>query len=121
MASPSGTDGRSAAQRKRHEPRLCRRVSQGLHHPRWVHFCEIEWSVLLDSLAPAVREINAFARTLGKPVTFPIEVRCAGADDIALLNANATDPGYIAAHDFWGTPYNDYFSGLWLIVRDLDG
>ena len=45
--------------------------------PRWVHFYESEWSVPLDSLVPAIREINAFARTLGKPVTFPIEVRCA--------------------------------------------
>ena len=41
--------------------------------PRWVHFYESEWSLPLDSLVPAVRELNAFARTLGKPVTFPIE------------------------------------------------
>ena len=66
--------------------------------PRWVHFYESEWSVPLDSLVPAIREINAFARTLGKPVTFPIEVRCAAADDIPLSTANGSDRGYIAAH-----------------------
>ena len=69
----------------------------------------------------AVREINAFARTLGKPVTFPIEVRCAAADDIPLSTANGSDRGYIAAHVFWGTPYDEYFSGLWSIVREFDG
>jgi FAD-linked oxidoreductase len=89
--------------------------------PRWVHFYESEWSLPLDSLVPAVREINAFARTLGKPVTFPIEVRCAAADDIPLSTANGSDRGYIAAHVFWGTPYDEYFSGLWSIVRELDG
>ncbi len=89
--------------------------------PRWVHFYESEWSVPLDSLVPAVREINAFARTLGKPVTFPIEIRCAAADDIPLSTANGSDRGYIAAHVFWGTPYDEYFSGLWSIVREFDG
>jgi len=89
--------------------------------PRWVHFYESEWSLPLDSLVPAVREINAFARTLGKPVTFPIEVRCAAADDIPLSTANGSDRGYIAAHVFWGTPYDEYFSGLWSIVREFDG
>ncbi|HCH79290.1 MAG TPA: FAD-linked oxidoreductase, partial [Acidimicrobiaceae bacterium] len=89
--------------------------------PRWVHFYESEWSVPLDSLVPAVREINAFARTLGKPVTFPIEVRCAAADDIPLSTANGSDRGYIAAHVFWGTPYDEYFSGLWSIVREFEG
>ena len=89
--------------------------------PRWVHFYESEWSVPLDSLVSAVREINAFARTLGKPVTFPIEVRCAAADDIPLSTANGSDRGYIAAHVFWGTPYDEYFNGLWSIVREFDG
>ncbi len=70
---------------------------------------------------PAVRELNAFARTLGKPVTFPIEVRCAAADDIPLSTANGSDRGSIAAHVFWGTPYDEYFSGLWSIVREFDG
>ena len=89
--------------------------------PRWVHFYESEWSVPLDSLVPAVREINAFARTLGKPVTFPIEVRCAAADDIPLSTANGSDRGYIAAHVFWGSPLVEYFSGLWSFVREFDG
>ncbi|MEM9467616.1 MAG: D-arabinono-1,4-lactone oxidase [Actinomycetota bacterium] len=89
--------------------------------PRWVHFYESEWSVPLDDLAGVVREVNTFARTLGKPITFPIEVRCAAADDIPLSTANGEDRGYIAAHVFWGTPYDEYFNGLWSIVRNVGG
>ncbi|MEM7259763.1 MAG: D-arabinono-1,4-lactone oxidase, partial [Pseudomonadota bacterium] len=79
--------------------------------PRWVHFYESEWSVPLDALEGVIREVNVFARTLGKPVTFPIEIRCAAADDIPLSTANGGDRGYLAAHVFWGTPYDEYFTG----------
>ena len=89
--------------------------------PRWVHFYESEWSVPLDSLEDVVGEVNAFARTLGKPITFPIEIRCAAADDIPLSTAHGEDRGYIAAHVFWGTPYDEYFSGLAAIVRSVGG
>ncbi|MEM8706305.1 MAG: D-arabinono-1,4-lactone oxidase [Actinomycetota bacterium] len=89
--------------------------------PRWVHFYESEWSVPLAELDGVIREVNTFARTLGKPVTFPIEVRCAAADDIPLSTANGEDRGYIAAHVFWGTPYDEYFTGLWSIVRNVGG
>jgi L-gulonolactone oxidase len=89
--------------------------------PRWVHFYESEWSVPLAELEGVIREVNAFARTLGKPITFPIEVRCAAADDIPLSTANGEDRGYIAAHVFWGTPYDEYFNGLWSIVRNVGG
>ena len=89
--------------------------------PRWVHFYESEWSVPLAELEGVVREVNQFARTLGKPVTFPIEVRCAAADDIPLSTANGEQRGYLAAHVFWGTPYDEYFTGVWSIVRNVGG
>ncbi len=89
--------------------------------PRWVHFYESEWSVPLADLEGVIREVNTFARTLGKPVTFPIEVRCAAADDIPLSTANGEERGYIAAHVFWGTPHDEYFNGLWSIVRNVGG
>ena len=72
-------------------------------------------------LEGVVRELNTFARTLGKPITFPVEVRCSAADDIPLSTANGGDRGYIAAHVFWGTPYDEYFNGLWSIVRNVGG
>lgn len=89
--------------------------------PRWVHFYESEWSVPLHAVEDVVRELNGFARTLGASMTFPVEVRCAAADDIALSTATGADRGYIATHVFWGTPYDEYFAGFWSIVRTVGG
>ena len=89
--------------------------------PRLVHFYESEWSVPLTELPDVITEVNRFARTLGKPVTFPIEVRCAAADDIPLSTASGEERGYVAAHVFWGTPYDEYFTGLASIVRAVGG
>ncbi|MEM9202205.1 MAG: D-arabinono-1,4-lactone oxidase [Actinomycetota bacterium] len=89
--------------------------------PRWVHFYESEWSVPLDALPDVLADVNRFARTIGKPITFPIEVRCAAADNIPLSTANGENRGYIAAHVFWGTPYDEYFAGFWSIVRHAGG
>jgi len=89
--------------------------------PRWVHFYETEWAVPLHALTDIITEFNTFARDLDQRVTFPVEVRCAAGDDIALSTASGHATGYIAAHVYWGTPYQQYFNGLWDITRSAGG
>ena len=48
-------------------------------------------------------------------------MRCAAADNIPLSTANGAHRGYLAAHVFWGTPYDEYFTGVWSIMRAAGG
>ncbi len=89
--------------------------------PRLVRFYETEWSIELDAVADAVREIDALTRRLSAPITFPVEVRCTAADDIALSTANGRVSGYIAAHVYRGTSYDEYFDGIAAIARAHGG
>ena len=55
------------------------------------------------------------------PISFPVEVRVAAADDIWLSTAHGRETGYIAVHVYRGTPYDAYFSGVEAIMADYGG
>ncbi|MEV0979600.1 D-arabinono-1,4-lactone oxidase [Streptomyces sp. NPDC049915] len=78
--------------------------------PRRVRFVEMEYAVPRAALTETLRELKAMLDRSGLRVSFPVEVRTAPADDIALSTASGRDSAYIAVHMFRGTPYRRYFT-----------
>ncbi|GAB3573631.1 D-arabinono-1,4-lactone oxidase [Amycolatopsis endophytica] len=88
---------------------------------RGVRFVESEYAVPRDSLHDVLRELRALVPRLENPVTFPVEVRVAAADDIWLSTANGRDSAYVAIHQFTGMPYREYFAGFESITSAVGG
>ncbi|GAA3798793.1 D-arabinono-1,4-lactone oxidase [Streptomyces chiangmaiensis] len=78
--------------------------------PRRVRFVEMEYAVPREALTETLRELKAMVDRSTLRVSFPVEVRTAPADDIALSTASGRDSAYIAIHMFRGTPYQAYFT-----------
>ena len=89
--------------------------------PRWVRFAEMEYSVPLDRMATAVRQIAEGVRRTGIDLMFPIEVRAAAADDIPLSTGHGRQSAYIAVHRAAGRPYREYFELVEAICSEHEG
>ncbi|MEU9385766.1 D-arabinono-1,4-lactone oxidase [Streptomyces sp. NPDC048279] len=89
--------------------------------PRRVRFVEMEYAVPREALVDTVRELKAMVDRSGLRVNFPVEVRTAPADDIALSTASARDSAYVAVHMFRGTPYQAYFTAAERIFTAHEG
>ncbi|WHM36051.1 D-arabinono-1,4-lactone oxidase [Streptomyces sp. BPTC-684] len=80
--------------------------------PRRVRFVEMEYAVPREAVVAALREVRALVDRSNLRVSFPVEVRTAPADDIALSTASGRDTAYIAVHMYKGTPYQAYFTAV---------
>jgi FAD-linked oxidoreductase len=89
--------------------------------PRRVRFVEMEYAVPREALADTLRELKAMVDRSDLRVSFPVEVRTAPADDIALSTASGRDSAYIAVHMFRGTPYQAYFTAAERIFTAHEG
>ncbi|GAA3157170.1 D-arabinono-1,4-lactone oxidase [Streptomyces echinatus] len=89
--------------------------------PRRVRFLEMEYAVPRAALVETLRELRAMVDRSGLRVSFPVEVRTAPADDIALSTASGRDSAYIAVHMFRGTPYQAYFTAAERIFTAHEG
>ncbi|MFF8594868.1 D-arabinono-1,4-lactone oxidase [Streptomyces sp. NPDC015220] len=89
--------------------------------PRRVRFVEMEYAVPRAALADTLRELKAMVDRSGLRVSFPVEVRTAPADDIALSTASGRDSAYVAVHMFRGTPYQRYFTAAERIFTAHEG
>jgi len=89
--------------------------------PRHVRFLEMEYGIPFDAVPEALGRIGDLASRLPFPPLFPIEVRSSAGDDIPLSTANGRDSGWIAVHQYIGTPYESYFQGVEQIMDDYDG
>ncbi|MFL4907552.1 D-arabinono-1,4-lactone oxidase [Streptomyces sp. MMS24-I2-30] len=78
--------------------------------PRRVRFVEMEYAVPRAALVDTLRELKTAVDRSRLRVSFPVEVRTAPADDIALSTASGRDSAYIAVHMFRGTPFQAYFT-----------
>lgn len=76
---------------------------------RRVHFREMEYSLPLEAVPDALREIRAMIERQRLRVSFPIEVRTAAADDLLLSTAHGRESGYIAVHRYWRDRDTTYF------------
>ncbi|MEU3656552.1 D-arabinono-1,4-lactone oxidase [Streptomyces sp. NPDC032161] len=80
--------------------------------PRRVRFVEMEYAVPREAALEALREVRAMVDRSPLRISFPVEVRTAPADDIALSTASGRDSVYIAVHMYRGTPYQAYFTAV---------
>lgn len=90
--------------------------------PRLVRFVEMEYSLPIDAAMTALSEIRRAIEAQGLRVSFPIEVRFLGPDDIPLSTATGDSPrAYIAVHMYKGVPYEQYFGACEQIFRAHGG
>ncbi|MGW8948421.1 D-arabinono-1,4-lactone oxidase, partial [Streptomyces sp. NPDC055709] len=72
--------------------------------PRRVRFVEMEYALPREAAVGALREVKAMIDRSPLRISFPVEVRTAPADDIALSTASGRESAYIAVHMYKGTP-----------------
>ncbi|MEV7682570.1 D-arabinono-1,4-lactone oxidase [Streptomyces sp. NPDC088341] len=89
--------------------------------PRRVRFVEMEYALPREAVVGALREVKAMVDRSPLRVGFPVEIRTAPADDIALSTASGRESAYIAVHLFRGTPYRAYFSAVERIMTAHGG
>ncbi|HEY2221004.1 D-arabinono-1,4-lactone oxidase [Actinomycetospora sp.] len=88
--------------------------------PRRVRFLEMEYAVPRAALPEALDGLRS-AAAHARDVTFPVEVRVAGADDIPLSTASGRDSAYLAVHVYRGRPHEAYFAAVESVMTALDG
>ncbi|MGI8667256.1 MAG: D-arabinono-1,4-lactone oxidase [Jatrophihabitans sp.] len=88
---------------------------------RRVVFREMEYAVPRRSLAYVLDEIDGWLRRSGERVGFPVEVRLAAADTIALSTAYGRDTCYIAVHQYHRRSHERYFLAVEAIARGVEG
>ncbi|MCC9309253.1 FAD-binding protein [Kitasatospora sp. RB6PN24] len=78
--------------------------------PRKVRFIEMEYAVPRETAVPVLRELKRLVERSDWKISFPVEVRCAPADDLWLSTASGRDTVYIAVHLYRGTAELGYFT-----------
>lgn len=89
--------------------------------PRDVVFRECEYAVPREAGLSALREVRAVIERNGWPISFPVEIRTAPADDIPLSTAYGRDAMYLAFHVPQAVDHRDYFAAMESIMRHYDG
>ncbi|MFJ3712691.1 FAD-binding protein [Streptomyces sp. NBC_01387] len=89
--------------------------------PRRVRFVEMEYALPREAAVAALREVKAMVERSPLRVSFPVEVRTAPADDIALSTASGRESAYIAVHLYRGTPHRAYFTAVERIMTAHGG
>ncbi|MEU1280018.1 D-arabinono-1,4-lactone oxidase [Streptomyces sp. NPDC005805] len=89
--------------------------------PRRVRFVEMEYALPREAAVAALRELRAMVERSPLRISFPVEVRTAPADDIALSTASGRETAYVAVHMYRGTPYRAYFTAVERIMTAHGG
>jgi FAD/FMN-containing dehydrogenase len=88
---------------------------------RRVRFREMEYALPRAELPAALRELDALIRRRGWRISFPVEVRVAAPDQLWLSTAHGRETGYIAVHQYVGTPHEEYFGAVESIMLAAGG
>lgn len=89
--------------------------------PRRVVFREMEYAVPRQELRGVLEELDAWLRRTREPVPFPVEVRCARADEVWLSTAYERDVAYVAVHQYHRMRHSRYFEAAEAIFRNVGG
>jgi len=90
--------------------------------PRRVRFVEMEYAIPRSAVGDAVRAVRQWIDATGTPVSFPIEVRFAGADDSAWLStAYGRATAYVAVHLYHRVTDRAYFDAVESIMNEHEG
>jgi FAD-linked oxidoreductase len=76
---------------------------------RIVRFLEMEYAMPRAALPSALNDLMAMVEARGHLVSFPVEVRFASADDVALSTAHDRDSCYVAVHMYRRSDHTAYF------------
>lgn len=111
--------------------RLCERLTGNRSHTDWstnvfttsrrVRFREMEYAVELAALPEVLTEIGALIERRGWKISFPVECRAVGADDLWLSTAHGRDSAYIAVHRYWRESPGAYFREVEPILQAHGG
>lgn len=88
---------------------------------RLVRFYEMEYSISIDAVSRAMHEIMQMIEQRDLKISFPIEVRCTGRDDIPLSTSTGRESAYIAVHMYQGCDYDEYFTAVEEILLKYEG
>lgn len=89
--------------------------------PRRVVFREMEYALPREIGMQALNEVRALIDASSWRISFPVEVRCAPADDIWLSTGHGRDSVYLAFHVNAQTDHAAYFLGVEKILTAYDG
>ncbi|WP_016910127.1 D-arabinono-1,4-lactone oxidase [Streptomyces xiaopingdaonensis] len=89
--------------------------------PRRVRFVEMEYALPREAAMAALREVREAVDRSDFRVCFPVEIRTAPADDIALSTASGRETAYVAVHMYRGTRYEPYFTAVEAIMTAHGG
>ncbi len=89
--------------------------------PRRVRFEEMEYAIPRSALPGVLRELRTLPERHGQRISFPVEVRVAPADDIALSTASGRDTAYVAVHVYRGTERTAYFDAVEALMGSVGG
>ncbi|WP_229054821.1 D-arabinono-1,4-lactone oxidase [Aeromicrobium sp. Leaf350] len=78
--------------------------------PRRVRFRESEFAVPRAALPAVIAELQAWFAARHELVSFPIEVRFTGADDVWMSTGFERDNAYVAVHQYHRTDPTAYFA-----------
>ena len=89
--------------------------------PRRVRFYEMEYAVPIESGIEAFQKVVQLIGDLDHYISFPVEYRVLGKDEIPMSTASDRDSAFIAVHVFRNTPFEKYFRGVEEIMVDYNG
>ena len=89
--------------------------------PRRVRFYEMEYAVPINYGIEAFRRVVELIGDLDHYISFPVEYRVLGKDEIPMSTATGRDSAFIAVHVFRNTPFEKYFQGVEEIMADYEG
>jgi FAD-linked oxidoreductase len=112
----NGVAGRALSERRYSD--LAHRVFTS---PRRVVFKEMEYAVPRAQGLDALREVRAAIDASDWRISFPVEIRCAPADDVALSTSYGQDVLYLAFHVPRADDHVPYFLAAERIMRDHGG
>jgi FAD-linked oxidoreductase len=89
--------------------------------PRRVRFKEMEYAVPREVGLKALKDVRRVIDASSWRIGFPVEIRSAPADDIALSTASGRDSMYLAFHVPARADHRAYFAGVEQVLREYDG
>lgn len=88
---------------------------------RRVRFREMEYAIPRATVVEVINELDAWRRSSGENIPFPLEVRFAPADDVWLSTAYGRETAYVAAQQYWRLPHARYFEAAERIFTAVGG
>lgn len=88
---------------------------------REVRFIESEYAIPRSALPDVLRELDTWIESSGEHIAFPVEVRFAAADEVALSTAYQRETAYVAVHQYHRRDASRYFAAFEAIVAEHAG